>query len=383
MKNLAVLCLCAALASCAETPISDRNDVPFADRSFAPPTERIRAEDVFAVSDAMQRYLTEDIAAQLRLRGRKQGLIDALYAKNQLKLEYDAGMTRNAAQTFDARAGNCLSLVIMTAAFARQLGLSVRYQLALVDDSWSRNGDLYLSIGHVNLVLGRARSNVVYGYDDDAVTTVDFQTEDDLSRLPVRALSEATVIAMYMNNRAVESLAQGHVDNAYWYAREAVKADPQFLYAYNTLGAIYSRHGNWREARSVLRAALAREPQNRVTMANLILVYDALGESAESRSLSAELRRIEPNPPFADFNRGLKAMQAGDFQAARDYFSKEIARDPYYHEFHYWLGLSYLRLGDIPKAREQLALAKEDSTTHRDYDLYAAKLDRLNAMQAH
>ena len=43
-------------------------------------------------------------------------------------------------------------------------------------------------------------------------------------------------------------------------------------------------------------------------------------------------------------------------------FSREIARDPYYHEFHFWLALAYLRLGDNAEARVELALASETST---------------------
>jgi transglutaminase-like putative cysteine protease len=56
--------------------------------------------------------------------------VQALYQPDQIRLEYDAAVTRNAAQAFEARTGNCLSLVIMTAALARELGLTVRYQSA-------------------------------------------------------------------------------------------------------------------------------------------------------------------------------------------------------------------------------------------------------------
>jgi tetratricopeptide (TPR) repeat protein len=93
--------------------------------------------------------------------------------------------------------------------------------------------------------------------------------------------------------------------------------------------------------------------------------------------MAATLHRIEPNPPFADFNRGLAAMRLGHYSEARDYFAKEVARDPWYHEFHYWLGLAYLRLGDAANAGDQMALAMENSTTRHDYELYAAKRDRI------
>ena len=120
----------------------------FNDHLFVAATERISADDVFALSDEMKRYLDTEIAGQIRAKGSRQGLFDALYSKGQLKLEYDSVMTRNAAQAFAARSGNCLSLVIMTAAFAKEMGLPVRYQRA----SSTRPG-----VARRRPFLGRAR----------------------------------------------------------------------------------------------------------------------------------------------------------------------------------------------------------------------------------
>ena len=73
------------------------------------------------------------------------------------------------------------------------------------------------------------------------------------------------------------------------------------------------------------------------------------------------------------------AMQAGDFATARDLFSKEIARDGYNHEFHFWIAAAYSRLGDKEQARKHLATAMEFSNTRHERDLYAAKLDRISS----
>ena len=81
----------------------------------------------------MKQYLSTDIANQFRSKDRQRALIDALYSKNQFKLTYDAEMTRNAPQTFAARAGNCLSRVIMTAAFAKEIGVPIRHPMVLGD----------------------------------------------------------------------------------------------------------------------------------------------------------------------------------------------------------------------------------------------------------
>ena len=61
--------------------------------------------------------------------------------------------TRNAGEAFADRQGNCLSLVVMTAAFAKALGLPLQFNQARLDDSWSLQGDLLLASGHVNLTL--------------------------------------------------------------------------------------------------------------------------------------------------------------------------------------------------------------------------------------
>lgn len=70
-------------------------------------------------------------------------------------------------------------------------------------------------------------------------------------------------------------------------------------------------------------------------------------------------------------------MQRGDYASARRWFAKEVARAPYHHEFHFWLAVAELQLGDVESARAQLHLALNTSTTPRNQQLYAAKLDRL------
>jgi tetratricopeptide (TPR) repeat protein len=389
MKIGAVVLFSLLVASCAVAPPAHLDARFFNDSLFAAPSERINAADVFALSAEMQRYVNDEIATRSRTKGRQRGLIDALYSKDQLRLEYDTEMTRNAAQAFAARSGNCLSLVIMTAAFAKELGLTVEYQKVFVDDAWARDGDIYLSIGHVNLTLGKRRTDGGgFGYrvgvrpPESEGMMIDFLPPDDLRRVRTRAIDEQVIVAMYMNNRAVEALARHHLDDAYWWAREAIVQAPGFLTPYNTLGAIYQRHGNLNESEQVLAHVLDREPTNIQAMHNLIVVLDGLGRAEASRQWSAKLAQMDPDPPFGYFNRGLAAMRDGDVKAAKDAFAKEVARAPDYHEFQFWLGVAYLNLGDIDQARKHLTIAMQNSTTRRDHDLYAAKLDRINAARA-
>jgi hypothetical protein len=138
----------ALLAGCASAPPAPPDSL-LAGHLFAAPRETIRTDDIFAMSEAMRRYLAVDIGTQLRTEGAQTGLMLALQQHAQLKLEYDAARTKNAAATFASRTGNCLSLVIMTAALAKELNLPVSYHSAYLEESWSRSGNLLVSSGHV------------------------------------------------------------------------------------------------------------------------------------------------------------------------------------------------------------------------------------------
>jgi Tfp pilus assembly protein PilF len=184
-----------------------------------------------------------------------------------------------------------------------------------------------------------------------------------------------------MNNRAVEALVRGHIDDAYWWAREAIVQSPDLLMPYNTLGAIYRRHGNPREAEAVLASVLQRDPNYIQAMSNMILVLNDLGRGPEAQRMAGRLKQIDPEPAFSHFNMGLVAMQDGNAQSAKESFAKEVARAPEYHEFHFWLAQAYFNLGEIGPAQEHLTIAMKSSTTSRDHDLYSAKLQRLKTLQ--
>jgi Flp pilus assembly protein TadD len=378
MRITAIACLLLLLAGCAADPVSTPPQV-FNDKLFVPPAERINPADIFAISPEMRRYLNAEIADQLNADGKQMGLFNALYRKDQLKLEYDSAVTRTAAQAFAARTGNCLSLTIMTAALAKELGLSVRYQSVFTDENWSRSGGIYFSSGHVNLTLGKKQNDPRIRYDETHLMTIDFFPLGQLEVQHAWAIEEKTIIAMFMNNRAAESLAQGKINDAYWWAREGILQDPNFLTSYNTLGVIYRRHGNLHEAEEAFRFQLARQPSNIQAMSNLAMALNDMGRKEEAAALSRKLAQIEPNPPYYFFNQGQTAVRAGDFKAARDMFAKEVNREPANSEFHFWLAIAYLGLGEVKAAQDNLTVAMENSSTRHDHDLYAAKLSRIKS----
>ncbi|QKY10534.1 tetratricopeptide repeat protein [Janthinobacterium lividum] len=381
LMRVSAALLCAALAACAATPPASVPPI-FNDADFAP-AAAIDASQVFALDDTMRQYVRTEVRREARHKNDRSALYDALYDKTRLQLEYDAELTRNARETFAARQGNCLSLVIMTAALAHEMGLTVRYQEVLGEESWSRSGDMYFVAGHVNLVLGQRLDDKSGRYDAKGMMVIDFLPSGEMGSYRTRELDEATIVAMYMNNRAAETMSEGQLDQAYWWARAAIGQDPSFSGAYNTLGVIQFRHGDLAAARRTLAHALTRSPDNTVLLSNLAQALEASGMAQEALPLRRRLLALQPQPPFHYFNLGKTAMQKGEYQEAARLFSRELARDPYYHEFHFWLAQAYARMGQLSQADRQLELAMDNSTTRSEHGLYAAKLQRLRAATAH
>ncbi|HEV6964937.1 tetratricopeptide repeat protein [Roseateles sp.] len=380
---LAVAGAAAGLGGCAaELPARPRTDV-FVDSAFKPPSVSIDVQQALALTPEMRQFADTEMAREIRLKGMRDGLIDALYTKGRLQLDYDAEVTRTAGEAFAARRGNCMSLVLMTATFARYLGLPVRFNSVFLDENWTRAHNIFFVAGHVNISLERPRSNTVHHavFGDPELLTIDFLPPSEMRSQRSRVIDESTILAMFLNNRAAEALTVGQVDDAYWWARAAIETDSRWLAAYNTLAVLYRRKGLSGQAESTLRLVLEREPLNTQAMSNLILVLSDAGRQAEAQAYANQLAQIQPVPPYKFFDEGVAAMKAGEFATARQLFRKEVARAAYVPEFHFWLGLANWGLGDVPGARGEIAKAMENSATVKDRQLYGAKLAWLNELR--
>ncbi|HEU6455643.1 MAG TPA: tetratricopeptide repeat protein [Roseateles sp.] len=382
---IAVLALAGAsagLTGCAAEVVAPPRADVFDDSAFKPTSVKIDPEEAMALTPAMQRFADSEMAIEIRNKGLRNGLIDALYTKGRLQLDYDSEVTRTAGEAFDARRGNCMSLVLMTAAFARHFNLPVRFNSVYIEENWTRANNIFFVAGHVNISLARpleTQRAMIFGEPD--LLTIDFLPPDEVRGHRSRAIDESTILAMFLNNRAAEALTVGKVDEAYWWARAAIVTDSRWLSAYNTLAVLYRRKGLIDRAESTLRLVLEREPLNVQAMSNLILVLSDAGRQEEAQKYANQLAQIQPVPPYKFFDEGVAAMKAGEFATARQFFRKEVARAAYVPEFHFWLGLANWGLGDVLAARGEIAKALENSATVKDRELYGAKLAWLNNLR--
>jgi Tfp pilus assembly protein PilF len=353
----------------------------FLDARFAAPQEQPDATAAFALTPEMRAFAQQHLRPLMQRLGPQHGLVDALYDPKVLKLHF-AQRTSTPAQTFAQRAGNCVSLVLMTAAFARELGVPVRFNEVMIDLQWRRTDQLHIASRHVNLTL-RKRLQSMGATTASLLSvpeinlTVDFVAIPEKAVLRTRDLRESTMLAMYLNNRAAELLMDGRANDAYWWAREAIRTDPADMAAFNTLAVIYQRAGWSAPAYSVLQYVLTQEPDNVHALRNMVRTAALLNQPDEAARAQARAQALEPIAPFFHFEQGLQALRAGDAQRAVTNFRQELARDGDYHESHFWLANAYVKLGQFDAAREHLRLAAHLAPLPDQANSYAQKLSAL------
>ena len=374
------LAACAAPQALAVAPLLD-------DALFNHPPRPAEADAAMALDAPMRAYLADQLAHGVLRKGKARALSDALYqGPGGLKLDYDAAITRTAAQAFAARSGNCLSLVLMTATLARELGLQVTYQRARLEDGYSRLGDLTLRSDHVNLVLAPRSSAASWqvttvGPDPNRLQ-IDFLPSADLQGLRSVPITEDTVLAMFLNNRAAEALGRGERTEAYAWAREALRRDPAFRPALNTLGVVYQRAGHLAAAAQAYEALLAQDPQQVATMWNLAQVRQAQGRSDEARLWTERRLAIEPAAPFQSLQQAEAAIARGDWAAAQGLLQRERRITGETHELHFALALLGHRQGQTGLAQRELQRAMDTSPSASLQARYAGKLAWLKAQGA-
>ena len=372
---------CAGLAPPPATPV-DAPTLRAADAHFGVAPALDEADAALRISPAMRDYLDRHIQPALRRGGDpRRVLLDALFDQRQLRLEYDGGPTRHAADAFDARRGNCLSLVLMTTALAEELGLRVRPRLVATSPALTRHGGLVMAAAHVNLSLATSTAvRQVAGPGGSPEWVIDFLPGQDLGRQVVRELRREQVQALYLNNRAAEALAGGDLARAHALARAALLVAPGETHARNTLGVVWQRAGLLDAAEQVFRGVLTDAPDQLAALTNLHALLrqrNAPGDAVQAAAVAERLARLEPHAPFADDAAGREALAAGRFADARAAFARQLTRTPEDPQVHHAMAVALLGLGDADGARDHLTHARRLSTTEPERLRYHAKLAAL------
>ena len=132
------------------------------------------------------------------------------------------------------------------------------------------------------------------------------------------------------------------------------------------------------EAKEELERALAMQPRDAGGQALLGAVYFRLGLYPRAIGIYEDLVRAFPAESTPRTNLALCFLKTGQHAAARDLLEQVVARRPEHLRAWGYLGLAFDRLGDLQKAREAFARAKQGAMVARLERRIAAAQEGLN-----
>ncbi|MGX9460021.1 tetratricopeptide repeat protein [Shewanella sp. A14] len=289
--------------------------------------------------------------------------------------EYRDHYTRTASDTVLNRQGNCMSLVVLSAALAEILGVPVEFNDIDVEPVWDRRGGFYLINGHVNLSLFPPENTHVVLFRGTEVL-VDFLPDRSVRSYQKKRVNKRQLSAMYYNNVAAEALVEADYDTAYALVKNAINLNPKYVAAINTLAVIYRHKGFDDEAEQVYRAALQVNPKELSTLYNLALILGEQNRLVEWAEIHKTLELERINNPFYYFDMAQQAYFDRQYQDALVWYQRAVEKADYRHEFYFGLSQAYWATGEERLAEKSLKRALALSDTHNKYR-YQTKLQAM------
>lgn len=352
--------LAAALALAATAPATV---VPAAVADSAMPSQA----EVMALPPELRTRLQDEVIAKSRGNLQQlERLVDFMFDKHGLAMEYQYDATHTVAQAFTTRKANCLSFTLLFVAMAREAGLDVYAKEIEETLEWRQEESTVYRTNHINseVRIGARRYSVDVGRD--AV----------IARHSPKPVSDERLLVHYYNNRAAELMAQGAMAAALPYMQTSLALDPAYATSWSNAGVVYLRNDDRTSAEHAYMKALELDPLHAGALFNMVGLYQGSGDRKREDEFRRRLEKAQLKDPFHQFLLAAEYEKQGDYPLAVDHYKRAIRLYDGEHRFYFGLARSYLHMGDARRAGRALtrAHALSDDATR---GLYQAKLDKL------
>lgn len=291
------------------------------------------------------------------------------------------GDTFTASVAMENKAGNCLSLALMTTALARVVGVEVGYQKINATPVFKKNRDVLTLSHHVRTYLYDPTFEAKKG----SVTIVRPRLVVDYfpNRYDVagEAVSEARFIGMYYRNLSVDAMLEGDLNKAFWLAHKALSLSANDAENINLMAIIYRRAGFDDTSEAFYRYGMANAQNNTNLMSNYALLLDNQNRAEDARLIRQKLLDYPDNNPYSWLKLGHEAYQRNMDDMAIRYYNKAMELAPYLDEVYFGLAKSHYRERQYASAARAMKMAAEKSWEQSERELYYAKLAALRARE--
>lgn len=138
--------------------------------------------------------------------------------------------------------------------------------------------------------------------------------------------------------------------------QECLLQDPDAAYAYNELGLLSRRLGNYKESVTYFDKAISNSPGWVLPWANLCGSYLELDDHAAAEIAGRQAIRLDSNFVLAQYNLGNTYIRISQFSKAKTHLQAAIRCDPNYANAYFKLGIVFYSENNFAEA-EKMFLA--------------------------
>ena len=316
---------------------------------YAEQTELVIDErDILAIDDEIKDKLDAYIRP-LRLKEEKASQLHAyLFTPEGINIQYEAGETKTAQETYDTRTGNCVSLANLYVASARYLGLKAKYQNVIVPRTWEKGEEFYILPAHMNVVVTiNSRTKAVVELVD---TYVPLDLDDEI-------ISDKRAFAEYYSNKGVEFLSAKDYGSAVSHLEKSIAVYDGLAFSWSNLGVAYKFNKDYEKAEKAYLKALDIDKKYLSALKNLYALYFDLNETDKVKSLSERVEKYAKRNPYFLARTAEILHSKGEYQGAVNLYKKAVGKKKDEGDFFFGLAKAYYQLGLTKKAEKARAKA--------------------------
>lgn len=333
-------------------------------------------EQIFSLSDDAKAhffsYLNDPANSRYPLHKRVFRYLD----KSLSRFNYYAD-TYTAQQTLDNNSGNCMSLAVLTTAYARLAGLEYKYSRVDSAPVFAKAGKFEVASSHVVTKLFDPTFKPTPGtlFTRKPYLLVDY--------FPTRntwvggAVKNEAFIAMFYRNLAARSMAAEDYKRAASYAFHALEFAPFAPESINVMAVIYRQLGFAAKAEALYRYGLTLNSDSINLLYNYQLLLAKQSRFEQAQALQRRLERLDDPSPFPYLRLADEALANQEPIKALRFYRKSIEKAHYLPHGYLGAAKAYYLMGKTTAARTQLLKALERTHDSAEEQLFKAKLASL------
>ena len=288
-----------------------------------------------------------------------------------------ANFTSNAESTLGNASGNCMSLAVLTTAFARTANIDIKYQLVNRVPIFQERGSVVFNAQHIRSIIFEPKPDLNTGvlvWRSKAI--IDYYPTSNT--FVNGFVSKPEFIAMYYRNLAAEALSKDENNRAYWLLKRSLEVEPENAEAINSLAVIHRRVGDYAKAEELYKYGIKNAFNKIVLLKNYQVLLLTQNRIADAERIAKELENLEDLNPFNWLLAANEAFDEKNYSVAIKLYEKSIELAPYLHQGHFGIAKSEYQRGNLKASRIALEEALEQAFDRGSKSIYEAKLAVLS-----